>query len=384
MVLTKEMTSSREFEQNMPTETEQKFVPLFPEELLGYRREARPIEQYYLSHPSEEFSLRLRETMAPSGELTYTATLKNTGYVVAEGLERMEVEVPINQELYQWYKSPDAPLLRKLRAEPFPGITIDFFDDDTVQLESEHEENWRRFLRVHGDMFCETTGDRSANNEWRAHVDFRRAHGGQEAFKPAPELQVDTIIADILHTRRTRNVVTVHIAGRSGSGKSTIVEQLKDELYYEYGLRSEVVSTDDYHRGTSWLVDYNGGNAWTAWDDAIVYDTKRMGHDLKLIKRGCSVPRRKIDFTIAEPTVDGEINPADVIIIEGIYAASPDVTTDGDLHFEMSTPLATCIGRRLLRDMRERPEFADPTKSLAYILEQAEPAYRAQQLGANA
>jgi hypothetical protein len=44
----------------------------------------------------------------------------------------------------------------------------------------------------------------------------------------------------------------------------------------------------------------------------------------------------------------------------------------------MATGLATCIGRRLLRDLRERPEFADPEISLRYMLSEAEPAYRAQ------
>ena len=44
----------------------------------------------------------------------------------------------------------------------------------------------------------------------------------------------------------------------------------------------------------------------------------------------------------------------------------------------MTTPLATCIGRRLLRDIAERPEFADPATSLGYMLSEAEPAYRAQ------
>lgn len=57
---------------------------------------------------------------------------------------------------------------------------------------------------------------------------------------------------------------------------------------------------------------------------------------------------------------------------------APEITKVDDLLFEVDTPLATCIGRRLLRDMRERPQFADPVASLQYMHEEAEPAYRAQ------
>lgn len=35
-------------------------------------------------------------------------------------------------------------------------------------------------------------------------------------------------------------------------------------------------------------------------------------------------------------------------------------------------------GGRLLRDLRERPQFADPAASLGYMLSEAEPAYRDQ------
>ena len=79
-----------------------------------------------------------------------------------------------------------------------------------------------------------------------------------------------------------------------------------------------------------------------------------------------------------EPVYEGIIAPSNVVIIEGIYALSPDITKQDELRYEMTTPLATCIGRRLLRDMRERPEFADPVKSLGYMLREAEPAYRRQ------
>jgi uridine kinase len=85
-----------------------------------------------------------------------------------------------------------------------------------------------------------------------------------------------------------------------------------------------------------------------------------------------------LNVQVAEPVLTGTIEPTDVIIIEGIYAQAPEITKGSDLQYEMTTPLATCIGRRLLRDIAERPEFADPATSLGYMLSEAEPAYRAQ------
>lgn len=372
------ITKSMEFEQNIAHEVERKFMPIFPEQMEDYRAEAWPVEQFYLSHPSEPFSLRMREELK-GGELSYTATLKDTGKLTDGGIDRMEVDVPIAPELYQLYRTPDAPVLKKLRSEPMPGITIDYYEDGSVQIESESPVNWSEFVAKHGDLFVEITGDRAGNNEWKAHLSFRRANGGTETLRPPADLQPEDIVNDILVAGRPGVPTMAHIAGRSGSGKSTIVREVRDQLS-ALGVGSIVLSTDDYHRGNTWLVNYNGGEPWTKWDDAIVYDTATMAKDLAELQSGRPIWHRWIDFTDAEPKYDGVIQPAPVVIIEGIYAASPDITKQGDLMYEMTTPLATCVGRRLLRDLKERPQFADPHKSLAYMLYEAEPAYRKQAL----
>lgn len=364
------------FEQLVPREIERKFMPLFPEQLSQYREQAQPIEQLYLSHPSEPFSLRLRESVK-NGALIYEATLKDTGIIGANGIDRMEITAPISTDVYELYRSPEAPLLRKLRAEPLPGVTIDYYENGDIQVESENELSWQAFVERHGDMFIDTTRELQSSNEWRAHVEFRRDNGGHEALVPQPEINVTDIVRDVQRNLLTNGRTIVHIAGRSGSGKSTIVSELQKQLE-QVGYSSCVVSTDDYHRGNTWLVDHNNGEPWTRWDDAVVYDTATMSIDIEALKRGEVINERKIDWTTVEPHYPGLITPADVIIIEGIYAHSPDITAANDLTYELPTPLATCVGRRLLRDLKERPEFADPVKSLAYMLSNAEPCYRAQ------
>lgn len=369
----------KEFERNLPYEIERKFVPVFPQELEQFRAEARPVEQFYLSHPDEPFSLRLREMLNAEGELAYIATLKDNGTITADGMQRIEVETPVPAALYRHYRDSQGrpPIVRKLRAEPLPGIMIDFYENGQVFIESENLANWEEFDRLYSIACMEVTGDRSASNEWVAHLSFRREHSGNEAFSLSPELVAADIVNDLLADAASGEVVSAHIAGRSGSGKSTLVAEVRTQLE-RHGVPCLVISTDDYHRGATWLTAYNQGQPWEKWDDPIVYDTKAMAADLAELRAGRPVWSRHIDFTNCEPTYDGVLQPAPVILIEGIYAFSPDIYHPSARRYEMTTPLATCVGRRLLRDMRERPEFADPIKSLHYMLTEAEPAYREQ------
>ncbi len=374
MSIYNEILLNKKFEQTMPIEVERKFIPLFPETMHPYRETARPIEQTYLSRHDEPFSLRVREHIDESGTPQYTATLKDKGTIDVNGLTRIEIEAQISAELYAYYKSSSALALRKLRAEPLPGVFIDFHEDGSIIAEAENPDHWEHFAAEHGAPFVEVTGDRMADNEWRAHVEYLRS--GYELPR-IDELNATNIAADILQEHDEAEPLVVRIAGRSGSGKSTLVRQLGSSLA-TYGISPIVLSTDDYHRGTRWLTSYNNGEPWTAWDDAIVYDTKAMAADLYELKNGSPIPRRVFDFSTAEPLTDGTIEPSTVIIVEGIYAGSQGIAGPRELLYEMPTPLATCIGRRIIRDMQERPEFADPVKSLVYTLTHAEPAYRRQ------
>lgn len=370
------LKADKEFEQNVPREIEQKFIPVFPEQVAAFRAEAYPIEQLYLSHPSEPFSLRLRELCSDEG-VRYSAALKDRGEITPEGIDRLEVETEISPETYAFYKADNLPLLRKLRAEPMNDLAIDFFEDGDVQIESESPLSWQAFVDRTGVQAADVTDNRVFDNEWRAHFAYRRTHGGAEALQPAGELDIEAMCQEILaaHYKSPRTII--QIAGRSGSGKSTYVNQIRDRLE-SAGISCDVISTDDYHRGASWLREYNGGEEWTAWDDAIVYDTAALAQDINALLDGQPVAHRRIDFSIAEPIYEGMRSPASVLLVEGIYTRSPDLADLYTLSYEVPTPLATCIGRRLLRDLKERPQFADPAASLRYMLEQAEPAYRRQ------
>ncbi len=375
--MVEKMRTNNEFEQNMHHERERKLLPLFPERLQEFRHSATPIEQYYLSHPDEPFSLRLREAFNPDGSFEYSATLKDRGVVSGAGLDRMEIEVRITAELYEFYKQSDAPILRKLRYAAHPDLSIDYYDDGHMQIESENDDALNSFVQTNGDCFVDVSGDRIVDNEWRAHLEFRRQNDGAETLRPNPDIDIDHVAAELIRKAAIHEPAVVQLCGRSGSGKSTIVRSLQDTLRRS-GFESMVLSTDDYHRGASWLRHYNDGKDWTRWDDPIVYDTAAMANDLHILLNGGSIASRTIDFSVAEPRFGSAITAQPVIILEGIYATSDDFKIVDTVRIDIPTPLATCIGRRLLRDMSERPEFADPQRSLLYMLEQAEPMWRAQ------
>ncbi len=375
MATTEILQNNPEFEQ-LYTEREKTFIPIFPEELEHLRDAAVPIEQPYLSHPSEDFSLRLREVTLPDGTKKYSAGLKNRAKITDNGRERLEVETLIDADLYDYYTQAGVPTVRKFRAHFNDDVIIDFYRDG-VAIEAESPESWAKFTDQFGDRFVDITGDRIADNEWRAHLEYRRENDGQEALTLQPELKADSIALDIMrrYTAGERRII-VQIGGRSGSGKSTIVRKLQAKLA-AYGLSSETTSTDDYHRGKTWLDNYKGSE-WNEWDHPVVYNTVALAEDLKRFSDGETIPKLHIDFSVCEPHVIGTIGDVDVLLVEGIYAGCEDIRDFAHLNYEMTTPLATCIGRRLLRDLRERPQFANPEASLRYMLEQAEPAYRAQ------
>lgn len=363
--------------EQIPHEIEQKFLPIFPERLDMFRLGAIAIEQLYLSHPSEDYSLRIRET-TKDGTSTYSATLKDAGKVTSQGIDRLEIETPVNEQTFALHRKLGRPAVRKLRAKPVEGVAIDFFEDGHVHAESEDPQTWRYFLNHHQleGNFEEITGDRIADNEWRAHFNFRHLHNGRETLTPQQELNTDAMRLDIIRHQIASPTTMVRIAGRSGSGKSTLVRELRHKLE-TINLPSIVMSTDDYHRGKTWLEAHNEGKLWTEWDAPIVYDRAAPVRDIDLLRQGESIAARRFNFTTEESETTGVTAPAPIIIIEGIYARHHDFD-HADLSYEVPTPLATCIGRRVIRDLVERPRF-DPGGNIRYMLESAEPAWLAQQ-----
>mgnify|MGYP001123705125 CR=1 FL=1 len=366
-------------------ETEKTYLPRRDHILDRFRdHTVKTIQQPYLSHPSEDYSLRLRHTTSQKGT-RIDATLKSRGEVVEAGLSRDEFTAPIAINRYTYYND-NLPAVHKQRSSPLESIDIDFYTDGYTHVESEDPVAWRRFLdefNLSDADFEDVTGEVFTDNEWRAHQQYRREHGGREALSPQREFESEIALEAILHYAKSRVRVSrgrlpvVRLYGRSGSGKSHQLDLLRDGLR-EHSVESEVISTDDYNIGIAEITRQSADVPPTNFDHEDVYDLSTAHDDAMKLLAGKPVRDRRYNFTTSEPVFYGErAAPKDgsVLFVEGLWARHS--TFDfADLTFEVPTPLATSIGRRITRDLVARPVFANPADNLGYYLEHAEPAYR--------
>ena len=364
-------------------EVERKLVPLDPSLFEPYKQLAVPIEQVYLSRPDEDYTLRVRASYDPSGEV-YTATLKNNGVMTPYGMSRLEIETPIDRETFLRYSAdPAYPRVKKLRTELTPGVTIDWIagvELPLIEVEgSANCESAAAFYEDYQQAMIDVTGDPAYDNSTIAYEQF----GGN--FEPRRELTVESIVDEMaaqLHIGKER--VVVGISGMSGSGKTTLANEVELELLSRFGedLPPAVrLSTDDYHRGKTWL-ETTYGQPWTNWDAPEVYDTASLARDVESLLTGNTIDKKYFDFEGEETIIDGTLTPAPFVIIEGIFAGSPDLARVRDLHFNVPTPIATTVGRDLLRLMHsDRPNnsISSPEARLRYQLETAIPTYEAQE-----
>ena len=359
-------------------ETERKFVGRDPELFEQYRPFAeKAITQAYLSNPSDEYSLRLRETVTDDATL-YSATLKDRGEMTEDGLRRLEVEVPLSQSTYEYYLHSCDSVVRKLRAEPAQGITIDWIEGlDTPVIEVENpginEKASLILSTLQGEM-TEVTGDTSFDNEALAYS------LNNLEYAPAPTLDVATIMGDVEAFRKTgKQNIVITLAGRSGSGKTTLARELAQALADTYGGSPIMVSTDDYHFGKTYLEE-TYKQPWQNWDLSEVYNTKELARDIERLHRHEPVQSRSFDFASQEPVKGARHIFSPFVIVEGIHGGSRDLANVRDIHFEIPTTLATSLGRdigRLLENSRPNDSIGTPSDRLKYMLETGEPTYRA-------
>ncbi len=358
-------------------EVEHQFIATDPSKFEHFKEtgELEAIEQLYLSHPDEPYSLRLRESVTEHGTL-YTATLKDRGTITAAGLQRMEVETMISPGAYRYYKtSAKYPVLRKLRAHPASGATIDWNENGQLVVELEgNPEQWASFYEQYAGDMTDQTGTPETSSEALAHS------LSLDLLTLPDEITAQEILARIMRLRyQDTSPIVACVSGRSGSGKSTITRQLQQLAERHFG-KVVRLSTDDYHQGKKWL-EATYGAPWTNWDAPEVYDTKLLALDLQKLTSGQPIGARRFDFGLEETVIEGEVTPSDLIIVEGIYSGSPDLDNHRDLHVAIPTPLATSVGRRLNRDRQEarlNDSLSNLKDILRYQLEIAEPMYQRQ------
>lgn len=142
----------------------------------------------------------------------------------------------------------------------------------------------------------------------------------------------------------------IGIAGGTGSGKTTLVENLKEQ----FGADISVLPHDNYyaaHHDMS-LEERQALN----YDHPAAFDTDRMIQDLEDLKAGKTVQCPVYDYAIHDRTEETlTLAPNKVILVEGILIFENKALRDlMDIKIFVDTDADVRILRRILRDVKER------------------------------
>ena len=146
------------------------------------------------------------------------------------------------------------------------------------------------------------------------------------------------------------DVITIGIAGGTGSGKTTITRR----IIQEFGGDVSVVYHDNYYKRHDDLT-YEERTKLN-YDHPNAFDTPLLIEHLEALKAGEPVECPVYDYTVhnrSEKTVT--IRPAKVIVVEGILIfAEPELCRRMDIKIFVDTDADVRILRRILRDTRDR------------------------------
>ena len=147
-----------------------------------------------------------------------------------------------------------------------------------------------------------------------------------------------------------KNILVIGIAGGTGSGKSTLME----ELVHRFGDEVTVLSHDNYYRrrdGIS-MEDRQKIN----YDEPAALETDLMAKHLDQLRRGETVECPVYDFTQhnrSDRTMT--LVPKRVIIVEGILIFENKELRDlMDIRIFVDTDADVRLCRRIARDVNER------------------------------
>ena len=179
-------------------------------------------------------------------------------------------------------------------------------------------------------------------------------------------------------------MLIIGIAGGTGSGKTTVVRQIIDELKNE---EVDVISQDSYYLDTTHLAFEE--RVKINFDHPKSIDFELLVEHLKELKAGKTIEEPIYSFTEHNRTSETRtIHPRKVIIVEGILILThPEVREMFDIKIYVHADSDERLIRRLKRDINERgrdldevlwryqttlkpmhQQFIEPTKEFADII----------------
>ena len=146
------------------------------------------------------------------------------------------------------------------------------------------------------------------------------------------------------------DILVIGIAGGTGSGKTTLM----DNLVKRFGDDVTVLSHDNYYRRRDDMTMEERQNV--NYDEPAALETDLMVKHLDKLRHGEAIECPVYDFTQhnrSDKTIT--IVPKRVIIVEGILIFEDDALRDlMDIRIFVDTDADVRLGRRILRDVEER------------------------------
>lgn len=146
------------------------------------------------------------------------------------------------------------------------------------------------------------------------------------------------------------DVITIGIAGGTGSGKTTITRRIMQE----FGGDVSVVYHDNYYKRHDSLT-YEERTKLN-YDHPNAFDTPLLIEHLEALRAGRQVECPVYDYTVHNRSAKTvTIRPAKVIVVEGILIfAEPELCKRMDIKIFVDTDADVRILRRIVRDTRDR------------------------------
>ena len=147
-----------------------------------------------------------------------------------------------------------------------------------------------------------------------------------------------------------REPIIIGIGGGTGSGKTTLVQEIAAEF-----LDSVCLLSHDYYYKAHDDMPYEQ-RCKLNYDHPNAYDTDMLVEHLQLLKQGLCVHRPVYDFSEHNRTKENvKVMPAKVIIVDGILIfADEALRAMFDIKLYVDTDADVRILRRILRDVQER------------------------------
>lgn len=146
------------------------------------------------------------------------------------------------------------------------------------------------------------------------------------------------------------NVMTIGIAGGTGSGKTTITRRLSQR----FAECVSVVYYDNYYKAHNELTYEERSHL--NYDCPDAFDAELMLHDLRELKAGRAVRCPTYDYSVhnrSDRTI--LVEPAPVVLVEGILVLqNPELCSLLDIKIFVDTDADVRILRRIVRDVRDR------------------------------